>query len=138
MLMKKMLKVSLTYAILALVGGVFYREFTKLSGFTGKTVLATTHVHLMVLGVFMFMILALFAKSTPLLEDKNFKKAFTIYNVGVIWMVVMIITRGITQVSMLSLSFGMDMAIAGLAGVGHILVGIGLIWLIMILLRVSE
>lgn len=60
--MKKLLKVSFIYVILALVGGVFYREFTKWNGFTGITSLADIHVHLMVLGVFMFMILALFAQ----------------------------------------------------------------------------
>ena len=70
--MKKMIKVALFYVILALIGGVFYREFTKLNGFNGVTVLADVHVHLMVLGVFMFMILALFAKGLPLLKEKRF------------------------------------------------------------------
>ncbi|MEG0276037.1 MAG: DUF2871 domain-containing protein [Coprobacillus sp.] len=136
--MKKMLRVSLVYVVLALIGGVFYREFTKLSGFTGITTLSTVHVHLMVLGVFMFMILGLFAKAVPLLEDKNFKKAFVVYNVGVMMTVIMLIVRGITQVSALGLSYGMDMAISGMSGVGHILLGIGMIWFILILIRVSE
>lgn len=69
--MKKLLKVSFIYVILALVGGVFYREFTKWNGFTGITSLADIHVHLMVLGVFMFMILALFAQRTKLIEAKK-------------------------------------------------------------------
>ena len=32
--MKKYLNIALAYAIAAMVGGVFYREFTKYSGFT--------------------------------------------------------------------------------------------------------
>ncbi|MEG1991497.1 MAG: DUF2871 family protein, partial [Christensenella sp.] len=31
--MKKYLNISLIYAIVAMAGGVFYREFTKLNGF---------------------------------------------------------------------------------------------------------
>lgn len=136
--MKRMLRFSLVYAVLALMGGVFYREFTKLSGFTGITSLSKVHVHLMILGVFMFMILALFAKSTTLLEDKNFNKFLYVYNTGLSIAVIMMIVRGITQVSALSLSYGMSMAISGIAGIGHILLGIGLIWVLLILIRVSE
>ncbi|MEG0365950.1 MAG: DUF2871 domain-containing protein [Coprobacillus sp.] len=136
--MKRMLKISIKYAVLALMGGVFYREFTKLNDFTGITSLSKVHVHLMVLGVFMFMILALFAKSTSLLEDKNFNKFLYVYNIGMAIAVIMMIVRGITQVLATPLSYGMSMAISGVAGVGHILLGIGLIWVILILIRVSE
>ena len=34
--MKKYLNIAFAYAIAAMVGGVFYREFTKYSGFTGS------------------------------------------------------------------------------------------------------
>lgn len=136
--MKKMLRVSLIYVVLAMIGGVFYREFTKLSGFTGVTTLSKVHVHLMVLGVFMFMVLALFAKSTSLLKDKNFNNFLYVYNIGMAIAVIMMIVRGITQVLATPLSYGMSMAISGVAGVGHILLGIGLIWVILILMRVSE
>lgn len=37
--MKKYLNISLIYAIAAMVGGVFYREFTKWNGFTGLILL---------------------------------------------------------------------------------------------------
>ena len=39
--MKRYLNTSLVYAILAMVGGVFYREFTKFNGFTGKNMKKT-------------------------------------------------------------------------------------------------
>ena len=35
--MKRYINAALLYAILAMAGGVFYREFTKFNGFTGKT-----------------------------------------------------------------------------------------------------
>ena len=35
--MKKYINLSFIYAMAAIVCGVFYREFTKFTGFTGKT-----------------------------------------------------------------------------------------------------
>ena len=136
--MKKMIKVSLIYVILALVGGVFYREFTKLNDFTGITVLANIHVHLMVLGTFMFMILALFSQRTNLILEKKFKYFMMTYNGGLLVTVTMMIIRGILQVLGTSLSSGMNAAISGIAGIGHILLGVGLIMLMVILLKLSE
>ena len=136
--MKKMIKVSFIYVILALIGGVFYREFTKLNGFTGITVLADIHVHLMVLGSFMFIILALFSQRTNLILEKKFQYFMIIYNGGLLLTVFMMIVRGIVQVLGISLSSGMNAAISGMAGIGHILLGIGLILLMIILLKLSE
>ena len=48
--MKKYINIAFAYAIAALISGVFYREFTKINAFTGKTSLAFTHVHLFALG----------------------------------------------------------------------------------------
>ena len=38
--MKRYMNSALLYAILAMAGGVFYREFTKFDGFTAKTTLS--------------------------------------------------------------------------------------------------
>lgn len=38
--MKRYINAALLYAVLAMVGGVFYREFTKFIGFTAKTSLS--------------------------------------------------------------------------------------------------
>ena len=37
--MKKLLNTAFVYALAAMAGGVFYREFTKFNGFTGRTAL---------------------------------------------------------------------------------------------------
>ena len=68
--MKKALRCSLIYAIAGMAAGVFYREFTKIMGFTGDTVLSSVHPHLLVLGMVMFLIVALFAQRAPLEEYK--------------------------------------------------------------------
>ena len=41
--MKKLINTAMIYMILALVMGVFYREFTKFYQFTGITTLSVTH-----------------------------------------------------------------------------------------------
>lgn len=136
--MKKMIRIAFFYVILALIGGVFYREFTKFNGFTGVTVLADVHVHLMVLGVFMFMILALFVKNLPLLKEKRFSQFMVIYNIGLLLTVIMMVIRGMTQVLTMTLTSGMSAAISGIAGIGHILLGIGLILLMITLLKETQ
>ena len=48
--MKRYLNEALLYAVLSLVGGVFYREFTKIHGFVKKTTLEVVHTHYFILG----------------------------------------------------------------------------------------
>ena len=43
--LKRYMNASVLYAILAMVGGVFYREFTKFNSFTAKTSLGVVHTH---------------------------------------------------------------------------------------------
>ena len=52
-MMKKTVNYAMIYAILAMIGGVFYREFTKFQGFSGRTDLAFVHTHLFLLGMVM-------------------------------------------------------------------------------------
>lgn len=124
---------AFTYALLAMVGGVFYREFTKFNAFTGNTALGVVHTHLFLLGMIFFLVAALFQMNVDLMSHKNFKKFYIIYNLGVAIMVVMLMARGITQVQGLELSRGLDAAISGIAGIGHILVGVGMIIYFMML-----
>ena len=54
---QKLISSAFRYAIAGLACGVFYREFTKFTAFTGKTTLAFTHLHLLVMGTLLFLIL---------------------------------------------------------------------------------
>lgn len=53
--MKKIINTAMIYLALGLAAGVFYREFTKWNGFTGKTTLGVVHTHLLVLGMLFFL-----------------------------------------------------------------------------------
>lgn len=138
MKMKKYLNISLIYAIAAMVGGVFYREFTKWNGFTGVTALGKVHTHLFLLGMLMFLIIALFAEHHDLQKQKLFRVFLWVYNIGVPLTAVMLVVRGIAQVLNVSLSSAANASISGIAGIGHILTGVGLVLLLISLKKTAE
>lgn len=136
--MKKYLNISLVYAVAAMAGGVFYREFTKFNQFTGVTALGKVHTHLFLLGMVVFLLVALFADRLALEKQQSFSTFMTVYNIGVPLTSVMLLVRGITQVLGLSLSKGASAAISGIAGIGHILTGVGIILLLLALRKADE
>lgn len=130
--MKKYLNYSLIYAITALAAGVFYREFTKVMGFSGTTTLGKAHGHLFMLGMIVFLIIALFSAHFKEIKDKKpFRVFMCVYNTGVPLTAIMMLVRGVFQVMGTELSKGANAAISGIAGIGHILVGVGIILLIV-------
>ncbi|MEG1686607.1 MAG: DUF2871 domain-containing protein [Angelakisella sp.] len=136
--MKKYLNISLGYAIAAMVGGVFYREFTKFNGFTGVTALGKVHTHLFLLGMVMFLLVALFAAHSKLEEQKQFRLFQISYNIGVPLTAVMLVVRGVPQVLGMTLPAGASAAISGISGIGHIFTGVGLILLLLSLKKIAK
>ena len=128
--MKRYMNSALLYAALALAGGVFYREFTKFSGFSGKTALAVVHTHYFLLGMVFFLLLLVLEKSFAFSGPKT-GRALALYHAGLNLTAVMLAVRGVTQVRGFSLTAGMDAALSGMAGIGHILLGFGLILLLL-------
>lgn len=129
-MMKRYMNISLLYAILAMVGGVFYREFTKFNGFTGKTALGVVHTHYFLLGMIFFLLLILLEKNFAFTNVKT-GRILAVYHIGLNLTAVMFVVRGIIQVLGTALSSGMNAAIAGIAGIGHILLGVSLILLLI-------
>ncbi len=131
--MKKSLNYALCYAVMAMVGGVFYREFTRANGFEGTTALGKVHTHFFMLGMVMYLIIALFARYYDLYAEKTFKVFRAIYNIGVPLTGIMLGVRGVFEVTGAELSKGLNAAVSGIAGTGHILTGAGIILLLVTL-----
>ncbi|MEE0251950.1 MAG: DUF2871 domain-containing protein [Acutalibacteraceae bacterium] len=129
--MKKSIWISFGYSIAAMVCGVFYREFTKFFNFTDKTTLSVTHVHLFLLGAVIFLIVALFNSKLQLDQTKLWKPFLIVYNIGLPFMVVMFLVRGIMQV----VGFDGGAVISGIAGVSHITLGAGIVLFFIMLLQ---
>lgn len=130
--MKRHVKIALIYAVLAMVFGVFYREFTKAYDFDGITALGRIHTHLFVLGMGVFLLVALFDDRLNLQSSKLYLPFMIIYNCGVGVLVTMLTVRGVFDVIGGEYSDG---AISGIAGLGHVVLAVGIVLLFVMLLK---
>lgn len=128
--MKRYANASLLYALIAMAGGVFYREFTKFSGFTGKTVLSVVHTHYFLLGMVFFLLLLLLEKSFAFSGEKT-GRVLALYHTGLNLTGAALLARGIAQVLALPLSRAADASLSGVAGIGHLLLGVSMVLLLL-------
>ena len=134
-MMKKYFNASIIYASLALAGGVFYREFTKYTAFTGKTSLAFLHTHYFMLGMFFFLVLALLERAFAFSAQKGIKTWITLYHVGLNITTACLLLRGLAQATETTLSTALSGSLSGVAGIGHILLGTSMIALLILIRR---
>ena len=128
--MKRLMNASIVYGVLGLIGGVFYREFTKLNGFTGFTTLSVVHTHYLMLGMLFFLMLVLLENNFHFIGNKV-RKYLLFYHIGLNLTAIMFVVRGIVQVLSLDVS---SAAISGIAGIGHLILGISMV-LVLISIR---
>lgn len=129
-MVKRYANMALIYALIAMVFGVFYREFTKFSHFTGRTNLSFMHGHYFLLGMVFFLILML-AEKVFAFSDRSVNRVLLVYQIGLNITGAGFLMRGLTQVWGTELSRGLDASISGIAGIGHILTGVCLILLLL-------
>ncbi|MGY3702881.1 hypothetical protein BW731_04750 [Vagococcus martis] len=129
--MQKLARASLSYMIIGLISGVYFREMTKFNDFEGWTQLSVIHTHTLILGMFFFLIVLLLEKSFNLTKHKNFKKFYVIYNIGLGITLLMMLTHG----TMTVLGIESSAAISGIAGLGHIILTVGLGFFFQVLLQ---
>ena len=124
---------AVVYTALALAGGVFYREFTKFQGFTGETALSVVHTHYFLLGMMVFLLLALLERSFSF-TTRAVRRGLIVYHIGLNLTAGMLVVRGVLQVLGTELSSGLDASVSGVAGIGHLLQG-GSLLLVLLQLR---
>ena len=129
-MIKRCANLSLTYGVIAMAFGVFYREFTKFSGFTGRTNLSFLHTHYFMLGMFFFLLLMLAEKAFSFSTPKT-RRVLAAYQAGLNITGLGFLLRGLTQVWGTDLSRALDASISGVAGIGHILTGVSLVLLLL-------
>lgn len=120
-----------TWLTLGLAAGVFYREFTKLTGNLGvESELSLMHTHILALGMMMFLIVLALDAVLTLHTRRSFTVFFWVYNAGLAVTIVMMLIRGLLTLEGKSPA-DTSAAIPGIAGLGHILLTVGLIALFM-------
>lgn len=132
--MRKLFVASFLYLLLGLASGLFYREFTKINGFTAAddfTQLSVVHTHLLTLGVIVLLIVMLLEKAFELSKSRAFGWFFWIYNLGLVVTAVGMAVNGVLTI----LGIETSKALAGVSGSGHMLLTAGLLLLFVALGR---
>ncbi len=129
--MKKYIKISIVFLALALISGVFYREFTK--AFDLEHVyspLGLAHPHFLVLGVLFILVFGLISVKLNSEDNKLYSYGLIGYIVGVSGTGTMLIVRGIFNVLLQTQKINKipaDAAWSGIAGIFHIVLGISVL-----------
>ena len=124
---------AFAYMVLGLVSGLFYREYTKATDTLGAdTQLATLHTHFLALGMIVFLVVLALDALFQLSSRRSFTVFYWTYNIGLLMTVVMQAVRGILTLD------GQDpaattAAIPGIAGLGHMVLTVGLVALFVAL-----
>lgn len=122
---KRYANAAFFYAILAMAAGVFYREYTRFQNFTGQTRLSVLHTHYFLLGMVFFLLLLVIEKVLAF-SDAAAGKLIVCYHIGLNITGLAFLLRGLVQISVANPGRGIDASISGVAGIGHILMGISL------------
>ena len=135
--MKKLYYSAYAYLAVGLLSGIIFREVTKIAGVPGPTALSKVHTHVLVLGFLMFLLLLLFEKMLDITKADYFSFFFAAYHTGLGITVASMFTRGIVtileQKGTIALSNGLDAAISGISGLGHVILAIAFVILMNIL-----
>ena len=137
-MIKRLFNAAIVYASLALAGGVFYREFTKYTEFTGKTNLAFLHTHYFMLGMFFFLVLALLERVFAFSKQKGSKGWLTVYHVGLNITTACLFLRGLAQATETVLSPALNGSLSGVSGIGHTLLGASIIALLILIRKSAQ
>ncbi|AZS42260.1 DUF2871 domain-containing protein [Microbacterium oxydans] len=129
--MRRLFSAAFAYMLVGVASGLFYREFTKINDFPEgeSTQLGLVHTHLLVLGFVVLLIVLLLEKAFTLSESRLFGWFFWLYNAGLVLTTAMMIWHG----SLTVLGQESSGMIAGIAGLGHILLSAGMILLFLAL-----
>ena len=128
--MRKLFNASIMYVVLGLLAGLYYRELTKARDFpSGEyTQLAVAHTHLLALGFIVVAVVLALEAVLHLSRSKAFNWFFWLYNIGVLATTAIMIWRGTLTVIGSELSKGLDSAISGVAGLGHIFITVAFVF----------
>lgn len=121
-----LLYTAFAYAAVGVASGLFYREFTKINDFPEgqSSQLGLAHTHLLMLGFFAFLIFLALEKAFAMSRSRKlWAWFFWLYNAGVVLTAAMLILHG----SLTVVGAESSKMIAGIAGLGHMLITAGII-----------
>lgn len=93
---------------------------------------------LFLLGMLVFMMVALYAAQNDIGNVKPFRAFMLTYNIGVPLTVAMMMVRGVCQVLRMQLSAAASASISRISGIGHILTGVGIFMLLVSMKKLAK
>lgn len=127
--LRKLFYAAFSYMVVGVLSGLFYRELTKSRDFPADefTQLSLVHTHMLALGFTVFLILLVLEHQFRLSRSKLFNWFFWTYNAGLIITASMLAVHG----TMTVVGSESGPATAGIAGLGHIFLTVGMILLFL-------
>lgn len=114
---------------IGLIGGLAYREVTKHAEPVGFTQLSFVHTHSLALGTMMLLVVLALAVALRLTEHRLMRWFLIVWNLGLTITVGMLAYKGVLQVQ--GAAWADSPALAGIAGLGHIILTVGFILLLV-------
>lgn len=136
--MKRMYKISIAYLVYGLAVGIFCHEAAYWTHFQGYTVLSKVHPHALALGAGVFLLMPLLMKTFAVEKEKSFRWFLWFYNIGLVMTLGFMTVRGTIQLFGIAIPSYWDHMIGGFAGIGHILLTVGLFALMRALMRSAK
>ncbi len=136
--MKSMYTLSIAYLAFGLFAGLFHHEAAYWTHFEGFSVLSRVHAHALVLGAAVFLLMPVLMKTFEIQKQKSFGWFVGLYNVGLVMTLGFMTARGVYQLFRLPMPSFADHMIGGLAGIGHVILTVGVGFLFHALLRTAD
>ncbi|MDP9801536.1 hypothetical protein J2S49_001612 [Arcanobacterium wilhelmae] len=125
--MKKIWIAACVYAALGLFAGLLYRTLMHSMDVIPKTQLATLHTHLLSLGMIVMLVVLALDAVFHISNTRAFKGFFHGYNTGLALTAGVMLWQGIVQLG----GHKAGAAAAGIAGLGHIAITVGIVFLLV-------
>ena len=135
---KKMYWISMFYFVFGLTAGVVNHEVAYWTGFTGESVMSVVHPHAILLGGLVFLLMPLFLRTFALENTKSFRSFVWIYNIGLLMTLGFMTARGMSQLLEKPFPSFADHMVGGLAGIGHVILTVGLGFLFCALMTTAD
>ncbi len=124
------------WTVVGLVAGLAYREITKFTDYQGATDLSLVHTHTLALGTGAMLVVLALTAVFGLDRDRRLRWYVVVWNLGVALTATGLTVKGLGQIyGWYDASAASAKALAGIAGLGHMLLTAGFVLFFRTLFR---
>lgn len=132
--LRSILELSTVSLVLGLVAGVFQRGVSRIYGAGDPASLVSLHTHSLVLG-FAGLLLIYYVLALRDRDPRSVRTPIYLWVSGLVLTILMMTIQGLTQILGTAPGTVLLVVVSSLAGLGHILLAVGLVWTMLILAK---